>query len=312
MSSQTIGLLFAVFTSLFWSVVAIILKYCVEFLDPASIAFIRMGVAAVFIILTFSVIKPKALLIFKKPPLLGILGGLCLGLHYTTFMKGLELTTAINTEIMIQIGPLLLVFVGIFFFKEKLMPIQWFGFALVLVGFILFYRDQAPHFLDQGQIYMNGNLWIFLSAFAWVIFSALQKKLSTNWNPQQINALNYVFAALSLVLFVDFYAITKVLTLKEFLILIFLGFYTFLSYGCYVEALKRAPIAYVGFIVSFNPLLTIVFVKMLEYFDISIIDFEEINKTGYIGASLVVLGMMITLTLGKRKAKNLLKKNKTL
>ena len=300
MSSQTIGLLFAVFTSLFWSVVAIILKYCVQFLDPASIAFIRMSVASVFVILIFSIFKPKGLLIFKRPPLLGIVGGLFLGLHYTTFMKGLELTSAINTEIMIQFGPLLLVFIGTFFFKEKLSLIQWLGFLLILSGFSLFYTDQAPYFLDKGSVYMDGNLWILFSAITWVIFSGLQKKLSKDWNPQQINAINYICAATSLVFFADFTAITQMLSFKELSILIFLGFYTAISYGCYVEALKRAPLAYVSFIIAFNPLLTIFFVKMLEHFDIRIIDFEEIHLMGYIGASLVVFGMMVVLSLGRR------------
>ncbi|MCB0387052.1 MAG: DMT family transporter, partial [Bdellovibrionales bacterium] len=98
MSERTVGLLCATTTALCWAILAIGLKFTLQFADSGTIVWVRMVVAATLMLGYYLLKKPDHLKILKQLPLLGILAGLSLSANYFGFMKGVELTSPSNAQ----------------------------------------------------------------------------------------------------------------------------------------------------------------------------------------------------------------------
>lgn len=307
LTPQRKGHLFALVTALSWAVLAIGIKYALEYVSVGTIAGIRMSVAF-FSLFTWYVIKnPSQLKILKSLPLLGVAAGVCLGVNYFGFMKGVELTSASNTQIMIQLAPMSLILIGVFYFKETPSPRQAIGFISALSGFLLFYWDQILVAVDNQDQFFEGNLWILLAAATWAFFATFQKLLTKTWTPQQVNLIIYLIATLILL---PTATVTEFFEMSGFLwlLIILLGVNTIVAYGCLGEALKRAPASHVSVIISANPLGTLLIIAIMSNFEVEFIRHEQVNWRGYVGALLVVSGVILTVI----QSQNRISKNQDL
>ena len=75
---------------------------------------------------------------------------------------------------------------------------------------------------------------------------------------------------------------------------------TVVAYGALSEALTRIPAAQVSVIISLNPLLTLALMTYLTQMNVQWIDGEPIHWRGFLGALLVVLGVILTVTSPRR------------
>ena len=103
--------------------------------------------------------KRSALLILKRPPLLAVLAGFSLAFNYFGYMKGVELTSASNAQVMIQMAPTLLAVIGFVYFKENPTRAQILGYLLAVMGFAAFYRDPMGQALSPNGDFLIGNSW---------------------------------------------------------------------------------------------------------------------------------------------------------
>jgi len=235
--------------------------------------------------------KPPDLKILKALPGLGGLASLCLATNYLGYMKGVELTSPSNAQVMMQMAPMALILVGIFYFKERPSPLQSLGFVLAASGFSLFFWDQITVAVTNQEQFLVGNLWIVLGAATWTLFATFQKILTRVWTPQQINLLIYTLSSLVLAPLADFKTIAE-LSLLGWGLMLFLGMNTLIAYGALGEALKRAPASHVSVIISANPLLTISIMTLLHSQQVQWIETDVIHWRGYLGAALVVIGVI--------------------
>lgn len=295
MTERQKGLFFALITALSWAFLAIGLKYSLNYVDSETIVWIRMVVAAGVLGLFLLVTRPDQLKAILPPPLLGVIAGLMLAINYLGFMKGVELTSASNAQIMIQMGPLSLILIGLIYFKEVPSPKQKLGFVLALSGFSLFYWDQWTASQSAGISLGAGTLWLFVAAVTWAIFASFQKVLVQKTPPQVLNFLIYFLSTFAL-----FPTATPSRLIGQpplaWILFIGLGLNTIVAYGCLAEALKRAPASQVSIIISANPLLTLVIIAIIQNAGWPIISGETVSSVGYIGALLVVSGVIFTVT----------------
>ena len=297
MNQYVVGVLFALGASLCWAMVAILLKHALFFIDSGSIIWFRMMIAALFLGLFLFIKKPKQLkAAFRNPSLPIIIAGCCLVANYISYMNGLDLTNVSNTQIMIQLAPILMILAGVFYFKERLSIRQWIGIITAGCGFILFYFHQIMYFIDNLQLYVHGNLWIILAALTLTLFSVIQKNFSQKYSPQQLNIFAFVLSAILSIAIADFSALLS-LNLYQFFILTALGFGTLIAYGCLGEALKRIPASYVAFIIALDVVITLILMEVIHLLGLSIIEHEELYFYDYIGAVLVVIGIGCALLL---------------
>lgn len=286
------GYLWAALTGFCWAILAIVLKHTSGFMSTGTIVFVRMFIASLILVLYFLWASPNSFKkIFKAPPLLCFIGALLLAFNYYGYMKGVEMTTASNAQIMIQSGPLMLLFAGVFYFREKLRPLQWLGVLGAILGFTLFFMDQSRFSLADINKYGTGNLWVITGAATWAMFAVFQKVLlKKGWLPSELNLITYFVCALVLIGPADLSELHNT-GLKEIFVLIFLGVNTVVAYGGFSMAMSLAPASHVSLIITCNPLLTILLVQLMGFYGLDIIPPEPLGWRGVMGALLVVSGV---------------------
>ncbi len=290
MSNHTKGILMISITALLWGILAIVLKYALQRFSGNTIIWFRFTFSFVLLAGYYLFHRPRYFEIFKNPPVLGIIAGLAVGGNYFGFTTGVALTSPSNTQILIQIAPLLVAIVGVLYFKEDLTILQKSGFAVAAAGFFLFYRDQLHNLVISSQQFTTGNLWIIFGAVAWAIFALCQKYIVRFWAPQQTNLLIYLVAA---ILFSPLAVYNELLglTLLDCLTLFFLGANTLVAYGTLGEALKLIPANQVSAIIVLNPLITLVVAGVLSAYNVPWLSCESITLPGYAGALLLLAGV---------------------
>ncbi len=301
-SKRTLGILYASITAFFWGFLPIFLKIAVNFIGPYSIVWIRFLISFSVLFIFFSLHKPGYLKILKRPPLLLLIAAACLGLNYIGFMQGVNFTSPGNTQIIIQLGPVLLALVGVLIYKEKLSRTQMMGFAMAGIGFFVFYYNQLANFLKARESFNAGVLYIVMGAICWVVFASIQKKFVQKYPAQQLNLVIY---GIPIIMFLPFVEFSPLETLKmgHWLLLIFLGINTLIAYGSLAAALKYVEANKVSIIITLNPIITFIAMFILEILDVTWIKPELINFYGFMGALLVLMGAILAVRgSGNKKA----------
>jgi len=281
-------------TALSWAILAIALKAALHTYSSGTIVWVRMAVAAAIMIGFALIWRPKWLKIFKAPPWQMVLGAVLLAGNYYGYMKAVELTTASNAQILIQFSPLTFAVASIFLYKEIPTRDQVMGMLLALCGFGFFWWDQLLNAVDNLANYHTGNLWIALAVVTWVIFALLQKSLLKNYAAQQLNMLTYLVAAVVLLPTSTMHELPNT-TWPSFWLMAFLSINTIIAYGALSEAIARIPAAHVSMIIACNPLVTLFLMTTLAQMEVEWIKPEPIHWRGYLGALLVVAGVILTV-----------------
>lgn len=293
LSDRTIGLICASIAAFCWALLAIGLKYALNFTSSENIAAARMVFAFICLALFFISFKQSEIKKLKKDfPWKAFLAGSFLAFNYFGYMKGIELTGASNSQIMIQMGPMLLILIGVVLLKEAFSKEQTLSLLVAALGFGLFYYDQTE--LAQALSLSGGNLWLLMAAITWAIYATLQKQLTDQWSPQTLNLV--VYGACSVGLLLNSHP-SEMLNLNghQWFILSLLGLNTFVSYGFLAEAFKRARASRVSLIITLNPLGTLALIHLGNQAQISWMPHESISRLGLLGALLVVTGVSWTL-----------------
>ncbi len=295
-SSYIIGILYAATAGLMWSVLAIAMKVALNFMDGFTISWFRFTFSFILLFSYLAYKKNPALNILKKPPLLSLLASVCLLANYIFYINGVRLTSPSLAQVMIQLAPLGLVIIGIGIFKERLSKRQIAGLCLSFLGFYFFYKDQLDTLIhaDLGPNFSYGAMLIIIAAITWAIYGAFQKILLRTWTSHHINLVLYALPVLLLFPWVDFHSFT-LLNWWQWLVVIFLGLNTIVSYTAISEAWRILPTTQVSMIVTLNPILTIIIMTILYYLEVTWIHAEKITSVGFLGALMVVTGAMIVL-----------------
>lgn len=301
LDNRTKGIIFAGITALFWGFLGIFLKIALNELDAMTIIWCRFLTAFVFLTIWISIKKPEQLGIFRKMPPLLVVAGFSLGLNYIGYMKGVELAGPATAQVLIQSAQVMLVAVGIFLFKEKVTRQQLIGFAVVTVGFILFYSESLSSFATERDTYDMGVLYTLFGAVVWVVYAAIQKKLVERFSAQQLNMVLYLIPTLMFVWIADFEALAN-LSFGMWALVIFLGLNTLIAYGALAESFKYLEASKVSIIITLNPIITISTLTIMALFEVTIIQTSVISVLGFVGAVLVVLGAILAVAKRKKKA----------
>jgi len=290
-SRRAEGLWLATATALSWAVLAIALKYSLKLFSSGTIVWVRMSLAFAILVALFAWRRRGQLSILRGPPWQGLVAGIFISINYFAYMKGVELTTASNAQIMIQLAPLSFALACIFFLGEYPTRKQWLGLTIAITGFGFFYWDQLLVSWDTLDRFQTGNLWLLLAAATWTIFALIQRGLLKTWPPQQFNMLIYGISTLLLFPLADAADLVAPTWLGGMLLL-FLALNTVIAYGAFSEALLRIPSSQVSLIISVNPLLTIAIMTYLTHLNVEWISGEPVHWRGLVGAILVVTGVV--------------------
>ena len=302
--SASKGILYAFITAILWGVLAIALKVSLSEMTPVDISWFRFFLAFLVLATYYTIKKPSYLRILKKPPLLLVIATLCLATNYYGFIKGVHLTSPSVAQVFIQLGPVLLAISGFVIFHEKVRWRQVLGLILVLVGLVVFYRDQLHVIVSGKNSWQTGVIWVLIAALTWAIYSVLLKVLVTRHPPMQLNLVIFGLPVLLYLPFVEFGHFFSI-GITDWLILLFLGLNTLFAYGLLTLAIQYVEANKISVILVLNPLLTFGIMAILGNAGVSWITHEQYTVVTIVGALIVLAGAILTILQKNRTAKSI-------
>lgn len=294
MSNQTKGIVYTLITVLMWGVLAIALKVASAVIDSPTIVWFRFSLAFSGMAVWALFNDPKALKILYRPSLILVISTLMLAWNYIGFMWGVQYTTPGNAQVAVQTGQVVLAIFGVVFFKEKLSWMQGFGFLLALIGFWIFYQQHLTALPANKSEYTKGTLLTVSAALTWAVYAAMQKKLIRQ---HPVTTLNLFIFGLPILLYFPFANFVSLahLSFGYWLLLIFLGMNTLISYVCLTLALKYMEAGKVSVLLIMNPIITFVIMGILTWLQITWIAPEHFSVLSILGALLALSGAILVV-----------------
>jgi len=276
-----------ILVTIVWGSTFFIIKDTVTTVNEYVIVFIRSVLAfgALFLFMLFT--KPKQIL-DKKAFIRGIILGFFLAISYTAQTIGLKYTSTGHSAFITSSAVVIVPFILFFFFKIKILYIDWIAILLVFVGlFLLTY--------DTGTSINKGDVITIFSAFAGAAHLVLAGRFIQK--TETIPLISYQFLGTTL------FSLTAWLitggspieiSTKAWVSLIYLGlfgtlfcFFVVVWVQKYVSSLKTA------IILSLEP----VFAALFGYFVIH----EILNLKELAGASIILVGVIVHSILKNKK-----------
>ncbi|MGY3016329.1 drug/metabolite transporter (DMT)-like permease [Pseudomonas sp. TE6283] len=285
------GLLLALLTALLWGILPIKLKQVLQVMDPVTVTWYRLSVSGGLLFAWLAAnrrlpsfsrlgIKGKGLVAVAVAGLVG---------NYVLYLVGLNLLSPGTAQLVVQLGPVLLLVASVFVFKERFSLGQGLGLVVLLVGFALFFNQRLEELLTSLGTYTTGVLTIILATSIWVFYALSQKQLLTVWNSQQVMMVIYLCCALLLTPWVQPLEALQLSPLQGWLLLA-CCLNTLVAYGAFAEALAHWEASRVSATLALTPLVTFVAVALAAWLWPDYVHAEQINGLGYVGAVTVVLG----------------------
>jgi drug/metabolite transporter (DMT)-like permease len=296
------GILLSIVTALLWGVLPIFLKITLQDFHAGTISWFRFLFALLILATIMQWKAHRPLNIFRKLPWMGVLGGACLSANYYWVTLGVDLSGPSNMAVLIQTASIFLVLAGVYIFHERLAFSQTLGMVIAGSGLFLFFHDQQSH-IQEVRDYYYADFLIVLAGLIWVGYMVAQKFLSRKYGAQSLNLLVYAVATLALIGGVEWTDFTRA-GLITWLSMIFCGINTLLAYGALAEAVKYIPLALISVIISLNPLITLLGMKVLPAMDFFGLQPDPIGALGYFGGMIAVAGVALVVYRGKKPREN--------
>lgn len=171
-----------------WGVNIIVFKYAIVDLSTWIFNGLRLVFATLALGVLVGIEHRFAAKKARKPLNVSRLACFCLlsGVVYMmAFARGIELTTAGNTALLLASMPMWTAILSFFFLRERLGATIWAGLAVTFAGTILV-TTQASGPVDMGGQYLTGNLFVLTSAIVWAGGTVLSKSLLESISPLQL------------------------------------------------------------------------------------------------------------------------------
>lgn len=163
-------------SAIIWGIAPPVIKNTLKYVSPVSFLFFRFLLASLFVLVPV-IIKIKKTKPSKKEVLSYLfLGFLCTPLNLLLLFWGINKTTAIDASLISIVSPILVVFGGSVFLKEKVTLMELAGTALAVAGTLLIVIQ--PMLDSELNVSKNiiGNLLVLAGTFVWVIYTLMAKK----------------------------------------------------------------------------------------------------------------------------------------
>lgn len=289
------GLCLSLLTALLWGILPIKLKQVLQVMDPITVTWFRLSVSGGLLLAWLAA--------SKQLPSFGRLGRKGWGLvalatgglvgNYVLYLMGLNLLSPGTAQLVVQLGPVMLLVASVFLFKERFSLGQGIGLAILLLGFGLFFNQRLEELLTSLSVYTTGVLTIILATTIWVFYALSQKQLLTVWNSMQVMMVIYLCCAVLLTPWVHPLEALQLTPVQGWLLLA-CCLNTLVAYGAFAEALAHWDASKVSATLALTPLVTFVAVALAAWFWPDFVHAEQINSLGYLGAMVVVLGSILT------------------
>lgn len=187
--------------------------------------------------------------------------GMCINM--LMFFKGLQLSTPINSGVIVTLTPIIILILSAFFLKEKLTRFKFLGIALGFIGALLLILYGSSTKVINAPDISLGNTMLLVNAVSFGAYLVMVKPLTKKYST--VTLMKWMF--LLGVIYTFPFTITEFIEVSwktlPFEAIWRIGFVilgtTFLTYMFNVYALKTLPATTIGAFTYLQPIITIVY-----------------------------------------------------
>jgi drug/metabolite transporter (DMT)-like permease len=183
-------------TIIMWASAFIGIRIGIREYSAGSFALLRLGIAAICMIVFYAIKPPKQPLAKKDMFHAALLGVIGMGIYHAFLNLGEKTVTAGIASFIVAQVPIVTALIARIFFQERLRTLGWFGLLISAIGAALIAAGEIEnsHF-DFGVIY------ILVSAFATAIYISNAKQLLKRMHSFYLTAFVVFGGALSMLIF---------------------------------------------------------------------------------------------------------------
>ena len=279
-----------------WSVLPITLKFASRHLDPYTLTWYRFFVSALVLggILAVGRGLPEWKML-RAPRLVTLLIVAIAGLvaNYVLYLISLSYVSPTVAHVVTQLGPLLLMFGGIWLFREQLSRRQWIGVVLLILGLLLFFNRRLGELAQFSGRAGVGTIILLAASVTWAAYGLAQKVLLRSLTSAQTLLVIYVGSTLALAAFTHPSRVWGLSGL-ELTMLALSCLNTLVAYGALAEALKHAGAARVGAVLAVVPLVTLLVTWISNTVSPGFFEPDVLNTLTIAGAAIVTVGSALS------------------
>ena len=187
--------------------------------------------------------------------------GMCINM--LMFFKGLQLSTPINSGVIVTLTPIIILILSAFFLKEKLTRFKFLGIVLGFIGALLLILYGNSNKVINAPDISLGNTMLLINAVSFGAYLVMVKPLTKKYST--VTLMKWMF--LLGVIYTFPFTITEFIEVSwktlPFEAIWRIGFVvvgtTFLTYMFNVYALKTLPATTIGAFTYLQPIITIVY-----------------------------------------------------
>tara|TARA_Y100000385_G_scaffold219315_1_gene228714 strand:- start:307 stop:1209 length:903 start_codon:yes stop_codon:yes gene_type:complete len=220
-----------------------------------------VGAASLFWLL--SLFTPKEKIDRKDYPRIffGALLGMCINM--LMFFKGLQLSTPINSGVIVTLTPIIILILSAFFLKEKLTSLKFLGIILGFSGaLLLILYGNTTQVINAPNVTL-GNSMMLINSICYGSYLVIVKPLTKKYNTITLMKWMFLLGIFMTfpVTYTEFSAVSwNTLPFEAIwrMAFVIIGT-TFLTYLFNVYALKTLPATTIGAFTYLQPLITILY-----------------------------------------------------
>jgi drug/metabolite transporter (DMT)-like permease len=220
-----------------------------------------VGAASLFWLL--SLFTPKEKIDRKDYPRIffGALLGMCINM--LMFFKGLQLSTPINSGVIVTLTPIIILILSAFFLKEKLTSLKFLGITFGFSGaLLLILYGNTTRVINAPNVTL-GNSMMLINSICYGSYLVIVKPLTKKYNTITLMKWMFLLGIFMTfpVTYTEFSAVSwNTLPFEAIwrMAFVIIGT-TFLTYLFNVYALKTLPATTIGAFTYLQPLITILY-----------------------------------------------------
>ncbi|GAA0874784.1 DMT family transporter [Wandonia haliotis] len=211
-----------------------------DYILPNGLILIRVAGATLLLwivrLFIWEKVNRKDLILIAFCALFGV------SLNQLFFFNGLNLTSPINSSIIMTSNPIMVVILAFFLLKERIQPLKITGVIVGTFGAVWLILLGNPH--GSGTSSILGDIYIFINSLTYALYLVLVKPLMSKYKPITVITLVFTFGLGYIMLYppvwtelrlVDFSAIPAFIYWEIAFVIVAV---TFLAYLLNIFALK--------------------------------------------------------------------------
>lgn len=226
----------------------------------------------------------------RRPPKLVWVGAVGLAGNYVLYMWGLERAGPATAQVLIQMAPLFLIVLSMVLLRERPRRRELLGGAMALTGVIAVTWSDAALRAES----ITGAGLVLLSALAWSGYAVAHKRLGRDHRSGDTMAWIFLLAGLLLIP-TTFAEPWREIDAVQWCAIGYLTVNTVVAYGSFAECLRHLRAGTAAVIVTLGPVITLLGLVLWDALDLPRLPPETLPLQKWLGAALVVSGVMIAV-----------------